>query len=85
MDDRKQSISPQNLYARLGSEAAPIVIDVRRNADFAAVDTLVADAFHCTGAGYSPVSAKPRPGRVASRFGPKATASRDSMASQSPH
>jgi hypothetical protein len=44
MDDRKQSISPQDLYVRLGSEAAPIIIDVRRDADFAAAATLVADA-----------------------------------------
>jgi rhodanese-related sulfurtransferase len=46
MDDRKHSISPHDLYARLGSEAAPIIVDVRREADFAAAATLVADAFH---------------------------------------
>jgi rhodanese-related sulfurtransferase len=46
MDDRRPSISPDALYARLGSEAAPIVIDVRRDADFANAATLVADAFH---------------------------------------
>lgn len=46
MVDRKFSISPDALYARLGSEAAPIIIDVRRDADFAGADTLVADAFH---------------------------------------
>ena len=43
MDDRKHSISPDDLYARLGSEAAPIIVDVRRDADFAGADTLVAD------------------------------------------
>jgi rhodanese-related sulfurtransferase len=48
MDDRKHSISPPDLYARLGSEAAPIIVDVRRDADFAGADTLVADAFHCS-------------------------------------
>ena len=48
MDDRKYSISPDALYARLGSEAAPIIVDVRRDADFAGADTLVADAFHCS-------------------------------------
>ena len=48
MDDRKHSISPDDLYARLGSEAAPIIVDVRRDADFAGADTLVADAFHCS-------------------------------------
>jgi rhodanese-related sulfurtransferase len=48
MDNGKHSISPRDLYARLGSEAAPIIVDVRRNADFATADTLVADAFHCS-------------------------------------
>src|SRR5258708_7795249 len=48
MDDRKHSISPNALYARLGSESAPIIVDVRRDADFAGADTLVADAFHCS-------------------------------------
>ena len=46
MDDGKHSISPNDLYARLGSEAAPIIVDVRRDADFAGADRLVADAFH---------------------------------------
>ena len=46
MDDRRYSISPDALYARLGSEAAPIIVDVRRDADFAGAETLVADAFH---------------------------------------
>jgi rhodanese-related sulfurtransferase len=46
MDDREQSISPDSLYARLGSESAPIIVDVRRDADFATAATLVADAFH---------------------------------------
>lgn len=46
MDDRKNSISPDALYARLGSEAAPIIVDVRCDADFASAGTLVADAFH---------------------------------------
>src|SRR5258707_11766668 len=48
MDDRKHSISPNDLYSRLGSEAVPIIVDVRRDADFAGADTLVADAFHCS-------------------------------------
>jgi hypothetical protein len=38
MDDRKHSISPDALYARLGSEAAPIIVDVRRDADFAGAE-----------------------------------------------
>jgi len=44
--DQKNSISPRHLYARLGSETAPIIVDVRRDADFAAAATLVAGAFH---------------------------------------
>ena len=48
MDYGKHSISPHDLYARLGSEAAPIIVDVRRDADFATADTLVADAFRCS-------------------------------------
>ena len=48
MDDRQHSISPDALHARLGSEAAPIIVDVRRDADFAGADTLVADAFYCS-------------------------------------
>jgi hypothetical protein len=46
MDDRKHSISKDALYARLGSEATPIIADVRRDADVAGADTLIADAFH---------------------------------------
>src|SRR5205807_6108536 len=48
MDDRKHSISSDALYARLGSEAAPIIVDVRPDIDFAGADTLVADALHCS-------------------------------------
>jgi hypothetical protein len=48
MDDGKHSISPHDLYARLGSEAAPIIVDMRRDTDFATAETLVADAFHCS-------------------------------------
>ena len=46
MDDRKYCISPDTLYARLGSDAAPIIVDGRRDADFAGAETLLADAFH---------------------------------------
>jgi rhodanese-related sulfurtransferase len=46
MDDRNRSIRPDILYAQLGSEAAPIIVDVRRDADFAGAETLVAGAFH---------------------------------------
>ena len=40
MERSKNSISPDALYARLGSEAAPIIVDVRRDADFAGADRL---------------------------------------------
>jgi rhodanese-related sulfurtransferase len=46
MDDRKNSISPAALCARLGSETGPIVADACRDADFAGAETLVADALH---------------------------------------
>ena len=46
MDGTQSSISPEGLYLRLGTSAAPIVIDVRRSEDFAASDRLVASAFH---------------------------------------
>ena len=47
MDATQQpSIAPRDLAARLGTAAAPVVIDVRRDADFATADTLVASAFH---------------------------------------
>lgn len=48
MDDYRHSISPHDLYARLGSDAAPIVVDVRRAADFDSADRLVIPAFHCS-------------------------------------
>jgi hypothetical protein len=41
MDRTTNSISPDDLYARIGFESAPIIVDVRRDAD-----TLVTDAFH---------------------------------------
>jgi hypothetical protein len=34
VDHRKQSISPDAFDARLGYEAGPIIVDVRRDADF---------------------------------------------------
>ena len=46
MDGKQNSISPSELYARLGTASAPFVIDVRREADFAAADRLVASAWH---------------------------------------
>jgi hypothetical protein len=51
MDDGSQSISPdlpyvRLPYARLGSKAAPIIVDVRRDADFVSAGTRVADVVH---------------------------------------
>jgi rhodanese-related sulfurtransferase len=40
----RASVSPQQLYARLGSAAAPIVIDVRRAEAFGADDTMIIGA-----------------------------------------
>jgi rhodanese-related sulfurtransferase len=44
--DGKLSISPHDLYARLGTAAAPVIIDVRRPADFATAETLIVSAEH---------------------------------------
>jgi rhodanese-related sulfurtransferase len=46
MDGQQPSISQQDLYARLGSAASPIIIDVRRAADFSTAESLVSSAFH---------------------------------------
>src|SRR5512139_1802373 len=40
------SISPNDLHARLGTASAPVVIDVRRPADFAKAGELIVSAFH---------------------------------------
>src|SRR5262245_46195710 len=40
------SITPHELYARLGTASAPIVIDVRRPATFSAADQMIIGAFH---------------------------------------
>jgi len=49
MDAKRVSISPRELYLRLGTEAAPVVIDVRRPADFAGAETLIPGASHHAG------------------------------------
>jgi rhodanese-related sulfurtransferase len=46
MDEQPLSISPQQLYARLGTAHAPALIDVRRDDTFAADHTLIVSAFH---------------------------------------
>src|SRR5436190_13541659 len=46
MQQARPSISPADLYARLGTAAAPTVVDVRRPADFAKSGELIVSAFH---------------------------------------
>jgi rhodanese-related sulfurtransferase len=46
MQRSHESISTADLYARLGTDAAPVVVDVRRTADFGKADTLIVSAFH---------------------------------------
>jgi len=46
MDGTRSSISPRDLYERLGTAQAPILIDVRKPADFAASDRCIVAAFH---------------------------------------
>jgi rhodanese-related sulfurtransferase len=48
MDGQQPSISPSDLYRRLGTASAPVVIDVRRAAAFEAADSLIASAGHRT-------------------------------------
>ena len=45
MDGTGSSISPHDLYAGLGAQA-PILIDLRKAADFAASDCCIVAAFH---------------------------------------
>src|SRR5262245_40068219 len=46
MQQALPSISPAELHARLGTAAAPIVLDVRRPADFAKAGELIISAVH---------------------------------------
>jgi rhodanese-related sulfurtransferase len=46
MDGSRPSISPHELYARLGTAAAPIVVDVRHPSAFASADRLIVGAVH---------------------------------------
>jgi rhodanese-related sulfurtransferase len=46
MDGQQPSISPSELYTRLGTASAPLVIDVRRAVAFEAADSLIASAFY---------------------------------------
>jgi rhodanese-related sulfurtransferase len=46
MDGKHLSISPNKLFATLGTATAPAVIDVRRADDFASATTLIPSAIH---------------------------------------
>ena len=46
MDGHQPSLSIRDLYARLGTAAAPLVIDVRRMPAFDKADSLIASAIH---------------------------------------
>jgi rhodanese-related sulfurtransferase len=47
MNGQQASISASELYARIGTAAAPLIVDVRRPAAFDTADNLIAGAFHC--------------------------------------
>src|SRR5438128_8321328 len=46
MDGSTPSVSPNNLYTRLGTASAPVLIDVRRQDTFGTDDKLIIGAFH---------------------------------------
>ncbi|MEA2933824.1 MAG: hypothetical protein QOD74_470 [Variibacter sp.] len=46
MDGKSLPISPTDLYARIGTGLAPVLLDVRRGEAFDADDTLIIGAFH---------------------------------------
>jgi rhodanese-related sulfurtransferase len=46
MDGHPLSISPSELYARLGTASAPKLVDVRRAGDFSSSNRLIAGAYH---------------------------------------
>src|SRR5689334_8725606 len=46
MEQTLPSISATDLYDGLGTASAPMVVDVRRPADFASADALIVSAFH---------------------------------------
>ena len=48
MDEGRFSVSVQSLYARLGTAAAPLIVDVRREPAFAAGDRIIVSAIRRT-------------------------------------
>jgi hypothetical protein len=41
MDGTRNTILPDDLYARLGTASAPVALDVRRGDDFSAQDRVI--------------------------------------------
>jgi rhodanese-related sulfurtransferase len=48
MEQPPPSVSPADLYTWLGTALAPVIVDVRRPADFANSNSLIVSAFHCS-------------------------------------
>ena len=46
MDGSQLTVSPLDLYTRLGTASAPVLIDVRRHDSFLADDRLIIGAYH---------------------------------------
>jgi rhodanese-related sulfurtransferase len=46
MDGHPLPVSPSELYSRLGTACAPVLVDVRRAVDLASSDRLIVGAFH---------------------------------------
>jgi rhodanese-related sulfurtransferase len=46
MDGQPLSLSPSELYARLGTASAPVLVDVRRAVDFSSSERLIVGACH---------------------------------------
>jgi len=56
MDARIPSVSSNDLYARLGTASAPVLLDVRRDEAFSKDDSLIIGAFHRSPEGVEPWS-----------------------------
>ena len=46
MDGHALPVSPSELYSRLGTASAPVLVDVRRAGDLSSSDQLIVGAFH---------------------------------------
>src|SRR5688500_18662660 len=47
MDEGRFSISPHDLYQRIGTTASPLILDVRRGAAYEADDRIIVGALRC--------------------------------------